>query len=225
MEPVHHPHRHRRAAAPLQCRHRPDHPGRVPQARHPHRLRGRPVLGLAPATRRSCSTPSRSTAARCSWPGPDFGTGSLARARRLGADGLRLPRGDLRPVRRHLPRQLRQGRPAGRARWRSPTSSCSGSCWRTSPAPRSRSTWSSSTVQAADLTVRVRDRRLHPLAAAGGPRRHRPDAAPRRRDRRLRGRAVRRRLPVTTLVRSAPDPVAWQRESARPVRAIPTVRP
>ena len=39
----------------------------------------------------------------------------VARARRLGADGLRLPRGDLLAVRRHLPRQLGQGRPARRA--------------------------------------------------------------------------------------------------------------
>ncbi len=36
----------------------------------------------------------------------------------------------------------------------------------------------------------VRGRRLHPLAAAGGPRRHRPVAATRRRDRRLRVRAT-----------------------------------
>ena len=51
MERVPHPHRHRRPAAPLQRRHRPDHPGGLPQAGHPHRLRGRAVLGLAPATR------------------------------------------------------------------------------------------------------------------------------------------------------------------------------
>ena len=44
---VHQPHRRRGAAAPQQRRHRPDHPGGVPQAGHPHRLRGRPVLGLA----------------------------------------------------------------------------------------------------------------------------------------------------------------------------------
>ena len=34
----------------------------------------------------------------------------------------------------------------------------------------------------------VRDRRLHPLAAAGRPRRHRPDPAARRRDHGVRGR-------------------------------------
>ena len=39
----------------------------------------------------------------------------VARARRLGAAELRLPGRDLAAVRRHLPRQLRQGRAAGRA--------------------------------------------------------------------------------------------------------------
>ena len=37
----------------------------------------------------------------------------VARACRLGADGLRIPGGDLVPVRRHLPRQRRQGRASG----------------------------------------------------------------------------------------------------------------
>ena len=62
---LHHPHRHRRAAAPQQRRHRPDHPGRLPQAGHPHRLRGRAVRRPGATTRRSSSTPRRSTAARC----------------------------------------------------------------------------------------------------------------------------------------------------------------
>ena len=44
---LHHPHRHRTAAAPQQRRHRPDHPGRLPQAGHPHRLRGRALRRLA----------------------------------------------------------------------------------------------------------------------------------------------------------------------------------
>ena len=37
----------------------------------------------------------------------------------------------------------------------------------------------------------LRDRRLHPLAADGGPRRHRPDAPPRRRHHRLRAQPPR----------------------------------
>ena len=47
--------------------------------------------------------------------GPDFGTGSLTRARCLGPAELRLPGGRLVAVRRHLPWQLRQGRTARRA--------------------------------------------------------------------------------------------------------------
>ena len=70
---VHQPHRHRPAAAPQQRRHRPDHPGRLPQAGHPHRLRGRAVRGLAqgpgvrpqPARvrrRHACSSPAPTSA-------------------------------------------------------------------------------------------------------------------------------------------------------------------
>ena len=47
--------------------------------------------------------------------GPDFGTGSSREHAVWALLGLRLPRGDLLPVRRHLPRQLRQGGAAGRA--------------------------------------------------------------------------------------------------------------
>ena len=61
------------AAAPQQRRHRPDHPGGLPQAGHPHRLRGRAVRGLAqrpgvrpqPARVRrasACSSPARTSA-------------------------------------------------------------------------------------------------------------------------------------------------------------------
>ncbi len=46
------------------------------------------------------------------------------------------------------------------------------------------------TVQAKDLTRALRGGRLHPLAVAGGARRHRPVAATRRGDRRLRGRTT-----------------------------------
>ena len=77
----------------------------------PHRLRGRPVRGLArrrdlrpqqPALRRRLG-PRRRARLRHRL---------LARARRLGPDGLRLPGRHLLAVRRHLPRQLRQGGPA-----------------------------------------------------------------------------------------------------------------
>ena len=48
---VHPAHRDRSAAAAQQRRHRPDHPGGLPQARDPHRLRGRPLRGLAQGSR------------------------------------------------------------------------------------------------------------------------------------------------------------------------------
>jgi 3-isopropylmalate/(R)-2-methylmalate dehydratase small subunit len=47
--------------------------------------------------------------------GPDFRDGLLARARRLGADELRVPGRASPRVRRHLPRQLRQAGAAHRA--------------------------------------------------------------------------------------------------------------
>ena len=87
---VHDPHRHRRPAAPQQRRHRPDHPGGLPQAGHPHRLRGRPVRRLAqgrdlrPQQPRVC----RGLGPRGR---PRLRHRLLARARRLGADELRLP--------------------------------------------------------------------------------------------------------------------------------------
>ena len=58
--------------------------------------------------------------------GPNFGTGSSPRARRVGDHGLRLPGRDLAPLRRHLPQQLHQERPRAGA-WSPPrsASSCS----------------------------------------------------------------------------------------------------
>ena len=111
MEAVHQPHRRRRPAAPQQRRHRPDHPGGLPQAGQPHRLRGRPVRRVAQRPRLRAQPPGvrRRLGARRR---PRLRHRLVARARRVGAEGLRLPRRDLAAVRRHLPRQLRQGRPA-----------------------------------------------------------------------------------------------------------------
>ena len=114
----------------------------------------------------------------------------VARARRLGAAGLRLPGRHLAAVRRHLPRQL-----AARA----------GCSPRVVDAGRRRAALggSSRPIPALEVTVdlrvarrsrwaerdgAVRRRRLHPLAAAGRARRHRPHAPARRRDHRVRGR-------------------------------------
>ena len=64
------------AVASQQCRHRPDHPGRVPQAGHPVRIRGRqPLRGVAKGRD---VRPQRPVVCRGvgSCAGPDFGTGS-----------------------------------------------------------------------------------------------------------------------------------------------------
>ena len=77
-------------AAPQQRRHRPDHPGRVPQAGHPHRLRGRAVRRLAQRPDFVLNQPAY--AGRVG-PGrrPGLRHRLVPRARRLGAAGLRLP--------------------------------------------------------------------------------------------------------------------------------------
>ena len=98
----------------------------------------------APDSRTACSPPGATTRRSCSTTppydqgsvlvaGPDFGTGSSREHAVWALIGLRLPGGHLVAVRRHLPRQLRQGRAAGRPGRPSTTSSCCGSCWRTQP--------------------------------------------------------------------------------------------
>ncbi len=109
---VHDPHRHRRAAEAQQRRHRPDHPGRLPQAGDPDGLRGRAVRRMAQRSRLRPQQPDVRQ-----WLGARRRSGlrhrQLARARRVGPAELRLPGRHLLALRRHLPRQLRQGR-AGR---------------------------------------------------------------------------------------------------------------
>ena len=98
---------------PRRRRHRPDHPQAVPQARRAHGLRRVPLLRLGqgarlgPAAQRD---PRRRAQLRLRLE---------PRARAVGAGGLRLP-GDHRPeLRRHLPLQLHEDRPAaGRVRRR-----------------------------------------------------------------------------------------------------------
>ena len=65
-----HRHRHRRAAAPLERRHRPDHPRRLPQARHEDGLRRRAVLRLAPGPEFVLNQPPYRQGARSSSPAP-----------------------------------------------------------------------------------------------------------------------------------------------------------
>ena len=118
-------------AAPRQRRHRPDHPGAVPEDHD-----------AAPGSARTCSPTGGSTP-----PGrrrPDFilnapaargrgGAGGglelrvrqLARARAVGARRLRLPRGRRRVVRRHLQAERAEERPAAdRAAGRRSTRRC-----------------------------------------------------------------------------------------------------
>ena len=90
---------------PGERRHRPDRPQAVPEADRAHRLRRVPVLGLDaqpdfPLNRLEFQGAPILAAGR------NFGSGSVPRARALGAAGLRL-RGDHRPqLLGHLQRQL-----------------------------------------------------------------------------------------------------------------------
>ena len=112
MEPITIVTGRRHRARPRRRRHRPDHPQAVPQARRAHRLRRVPLLRLG----------ARSPAGTCPRnpilvAGRNFGCGSLARARAVGAGGLRLPRDRRAELRRHLLLQLHEDRAAaGRAR-------------------------------------------------------------------------------------------------------------
>ncbi len=67
---VRYAHRDRRPAAAVQRGHRPDHPGGLPQAGHPDRLRGRAVRGLAQRPELRAQPRAASTGARCWSPGP-----------------------------------------------------------------------------------------------------------------------------------------------------------
>ena len=99
--------RARRRARPRRRRHRPDHPEAVPEADRAHRLRRVPLLRLAqgsrvraePAGVRGRVDPRRRAQLRLRL---------LARARGLGAPGLRLRGRHRAVVRRHLRHQLRR---------------------------------------------------------------------------------------------------------------------
>ena len=76
MDAFTHAHRRRDPAAPHQRRHRPDHPGGVPQADHPDRFRGRPVRRLAQRPDLRAEPARRSRRGSVLVAGADFGTGS-----------------------------------------------------------------------------------------------------------------------------------------------------
>ena len=182
MEPFTVAHRHGGAAAPQQRRHRPDHPGRLPQAGHPHRLRGRAVRRLAQRSRLR-PEPAGVRRARRSWSPARTSAPARpgsTRSGRLQDYGFRVVIS--LAVRRHLPRQRRQGRAADGPGRRSRTSSGCGSSLEAEPGHRGdrRPRRADRVVGRSDVGA-LRDRRLHPLAADGGPRRRRPDPAARRR--------------------------------------------
>ena len=110
MQPIETISRASQPSGPRQRRHRPDHAQAVPQARRAQRLRRVPVLRLGQGARLGPAAEPDPRHRR------ELRLRLLARARAVGAAGLRLP-GDRRAeLRRHLLLQLHQDRAAaGRA--------------------------------------------------------------------------------------------------------------
>ena len=164
------------AAAPLERGHRPDHPGRLPQAGHPHR-----------ASRTGCSPPGATIPTSCS-------TAPSRRARRCWS-----------PARTSAPGRP-GSTPSGPCATTVSGWSCPRSSPTSSAATPARAGWSTACVAqpdverlwsaleaepatevTVDLNARtvswglgvgaLRHRRLHPMAADGGSGRRRPDPA------------------------------------------------
>ena len=173
-------------ARPRRRRHRPDHPQAVPQARGAHRLRRVPVLRLGEAAGLG---PARQPDPRHR---AQLRLRLVARARAVGARGLRL-QGDRRAeLRRHLLLELHQDRAAAGGARRGGRARRDGA--RARPASTSRSR----RCRFDGRQVRVRDRSRDRAPAARRPRRHRRDAAAGGRDRPLRGATASAAGPVTT---------------------------
>ena len=108
-------------ARPPRRRHRPDHPEAVPEADRAHRATGSSCSTTGATTRTASQRPgfelNRPEFARRVDPArrPQLRLRLVARARRVGAAGLRLRRRRRPVVRRHLPHERRQER-AGRDR-------------------------------------------------------------------------------------------------------------
>ena len=158
----------RERARPRRRRHRPDHPQAVPEAGRAHRLRRVPLLRLDPRRR------DRARAEPDPRHGAELRLRIVARARAVGAPGLRLRGDDRAVVRGHLLRQLHQDRAAAgdprsrptagrsprlarrgststtRRSTRPPASSGSSSTSRSSTGCATASTTSGSRLQSAD---------------------------------------------------------------------------
>ena len=140
-----HPHRHRRSAAAVERRHRPDHPRGVPEAGHPNGFRGRAVRRMA---QRSVLR-SQPAAVR-----QGLGVGGrarfrhrvVARARCLGADGLTGSGSSSRPGSPTSSAATRARRVCWRPKSPKTTSNCFGS--------------SSSSSPGLEITVNLQDRTI-----------------------------------------------------------------
>ena len=122
----------------------------------------------APASRTACSRPGATTRRSCSTTpayaggsvlvaGPDFGTGSSREHAVWALQNYGFKVVISPALRRHLPRQLRQGRPARGAGRREGRRSGSGTSSRTSPAPTSPSTSSRARCAPARVPDAIED--------------------------------------------------------------------
>ena len=199
MEPVRHHHRHRRPAAAVRRRHRPDHPLRVAQAGRAHRLRRRACSPSGGATPSSCSTAPSTPAPASSSPGR---TSAPARpgSTRCGLCRTTASRPSCRPGFADIFRTNCTKAGVLPVQVDAEVGEALLAAVEADPAVEITIDVDARTARrpAAGVVVHVPARRLHPVAVPRGPRRHRPDPPPRGRHRHLRG-ARRRgcRAPVT----------------------------
>ena len=141
---IHYTHFSPGRAARQQRGHRSDHPGAVLESHRQSRTGRIAVCRLALQRRRITEArlhlESTAGAGRGDFAGRrQLRLRLIARTCAVGVDGLRLPRGDQHVVRRHLPQQLAEERPAARHRRCGDPSVFAGSRSKKRPTPKSRS--------------------------------------------------------------------------------------